>query len=104
MARWPACVARSWFTGHGTRCCGPDEPQQELVAADVAGCGPGRDGGADRSVGPAVGHVRGQDGDDAEASSQRARAGTASRCRAANKTTMEDEYTSPSIVAGSSCA
>ncbi len=38
------------------------------------------------------------------ASSHRARAGTGSRCRAAYSTTMEEEYTRPSIVAGSSRA
>ena len=38
------------------------------------------------------------------ASSHRARGGAASRCRAAYSTTIEDEYTSPSIVAGSSRA
>jgi hypothetical protein len=42
MARWPTCQARIWFAGHGARGSGPDEPQQEAIAAYQARGGPGR--------------------------------------------------------------
>jgi len=39
---------------------------RKLIAPHEADCGPGRDDRADRAVGPALGHVRGQRGDDAK--------------------------------------
>ncbi len=101
VIRWTNAVDRLRFAGHGASGGGPDEPEQELVDAHEAGGRPGVHGRADWSVGPAVGHVRARVAKMPSTRSHRARPGTGSRCRAAYSTTIEDEYTSPSIVAGS---
>ena len=66
--------------------------------------GPRRGCRADQAVGPALGHVHGVRGRDAEREHPAASRGTGSRCRAACKMTIEDAYTRPSIVPGSSTA
>lgn len=36
---------RNWLAGHSTGGGGPDEPEEEFVAANEAGCRPGGNGG-----------------------------------------------------------
>ena len=43
-----------------------DEPDEELIGAHEADCGPGRDHRPDGAVGPALGHVRGERGRDSQ--------------------------------------
>ena len=54
------CVVRS------ACCCGPDHPGEQLVRSHEGDCGPRRDDRADQPVGPALGHVNGERGGDAE--------------------------------------
>jgi hypothetical protein len=61
-----AGVVRCWPAVRSACCCGTDDPDQQLIRPDQADREPGRDDRADWSVGPALGHVRGERGDDAE--------------------------------------
>lgn len=66
MVRLRSALVRSWLAAQVACRCGPDDPDQQLVTAHQADPGPCRDDRADWSVGPALGHVRGERRDDAE--------------------------------------
>ena len=83
VVRLRAAVVRGWPADRVCRRRGPDDPDQQLVAAYQADRGPGRDDRADWSVGPALGHVRGQRRDDAEREQPAGQGGHRERCHAA---------------------
>ena len=66
LVRHRAVVVRRWYVVRSAGCCGPDDPREQLIRPDEADRGPGRDDRADEAVGPALGHVHGERGEDAE--------------------------------------
>src|SRR5579875_1424423 len=90
LARLRADAVRVWYANRFASCCGTDDPDQEFMAAHQAGGRPGRDHCADRPMGPALGHVGRERGDDAEREQPAGREGTGSRCRVAYMMTMLD--------------
>jgi hypothetical protein len=58
--------APPWHVTRTAWCGGPDHPGEQFVRTDQRNRGPGRGCGTDQAVGPALGHVHGERGRDAE--------------------------------------
>src|ERR1017187_6387543 len=66
VVRRPTAPVRRRLAGRGVGRCSSDNPQDQLERADQAHRWPGGHDRADWPVGPAVGHVRREGGDDPE--------------------------------------